>query len=93
MTALYGQPLLDCVTSEEPISYHHHTNILTASATSTNNTTTTTRPNCIYMHGVGMLAMLAIGICVLLAYNTTQAKNKKVVNEKQDQPPKQRVML
>ena len=33
-------------------------------ATSTNNTTTTTRSNDTYIYGVGMLAVLAIGVCV-----------------------------
>ena len=40
---------------------------------------------CVY--GVGMLAVLAIGVCVFFAYNTFQSKNKKLINEKQDQPP------
>ena len=46
-----------------------------------------------YVYGVGILAVLAIGVCVFFAYNTSQAKNKKLVNEKQDQPPKRRHML
>ena len=48
-----------------------------------------------------MLAVLAIGVCVFFAYNTSQAKNKKQANDrpaaqheqKQDQPPKRRHML
>ena len=35
----------------------------------------------------------AIVVCVFFAYNTSQAKNKKQVNEKQDQPPKRHQML
>ena len=42
-----------------------------------------------YVYGVGMLAILAIGVCVFFAY----PKNKKQVNKKQDQPPKRRHML
>ena len=48
----------------------------------------TTRSNDTYVYGVGMLAVLAICVCVFFAYNTFQPKNKKVFNEKQDQPPK-----
>ena len=46
-----------------------------------------------YVYGLGILAVLAIGICIFFAYKTFQAANKKQVNEKQDQPPKQRHML
>ena len=46
--------------------------------------------NVAYVYGVGMLAVLAIGVCVFFAYNTSQAK---LVNEKKDQPPKRRHML
>ena len=45
-----------------------------------------------YVFGVGILAVLAIGVCVFFAYNTFP-KNKKSVNEKQDQPPKRCLML
>ena len=69
------------------------TNTTTTPATSTNNTTTTTRSNDIYIHGVGMLPVLAIGVCIFFAYNNSQAKNKKLINEKQDQPPKRCHML
>ena len=44
----------------------------------------TTRSNDTYVYGVGMLAVLAIGVCVFFAYNTFQPKNEKLVNEKQD---------
>ena len=43
-----------------------------------------------YVYGVGILAVLAICVCVFFAYNASQAKNKKLVNEKQNQPPKPR---
>ena len=59
----------------------------TASATSnaTNETTSvtntaTTRSNDTYVYGVGILAVLAIGICVFFGYNTFQPK--KLINEK-----------
>ena len=46
-----------------------------------------------YVYGVGILAVLAIVVCVFFAYNTSLSKNKKLVNEKQDQPPKRLHML
>ena len=47
-----------------------------------------------YVYGVGMLAVLAICVCAFFAYNTFQPKNKKLLNEKQDQvPSKRRHML
>ena len=69
------------------------TNTAATPATSTNNTTTTTRSNDTYVYGVGMLAVLAIGVCVFFAYNASHAENKKQVNKKQDQPPKRNHML
>ena len=54
--------------------------------------TTTTRPKDTYVYGVGKIAVLAIGVCVFFAYNTFP-KNKKLINEKKDQPPKRRHML
>ena len=39
-----------------------------------------------YVYDVGMLAVLAIGVCVFFTYNSFQPK--KLLNEKQDQPPK-----
>ena len=53
----------------------------------------TTRSNDTYVYGVGMLAVLVIGVCGFFAYNTSQAENKKQVNKKQDQPPKRRHIL
>ena len=46
-----------------------------------------------YVYGVGILAVLAICVCIFFAYNASQAKNKKLVNEKQNQPPKPRHLL
>ena len=40
-----------------------------------------------------MLDVVAMDVSVFFAYNTFQPKNKKLVNEKQDQPPKRRQML
>ena len=54
------------------------TKTATTPATSTNHTTTTTRSYDTYVY---------------VAYNIYQAKNKKLVNEKQDQPPKRHHML
>ena len=51
----------------------------------------TVRSNDSYVYGVGILAVDAIDVCVFFAYNTSQAK--KLVNEKQDQPPKRSHML
>ena len=63
------------------------TNIATTHAT-----TTTTKSNDTYVYGVGILAVLAIGVCVFFAY----PKNKKQDNDhryEQKQPPKRRYML
>ena len=46
-----------------------------------------------YVHGVGIFAFLGIGVCVFFAYNTFQPRKRKLVNEKQVQPPKRRHML
>ena len=37
----------------------------------------TLQSNNTYVYDVGILAVLAIGVCVLFGYNTSQAKNKK----------------
>ena len=42
----------------------------------------TIQSNDAYVYGVGILASLAIGICVFFTYNASQAKNKKASNEK-----------
>ena len=42
-----------------------------------------TRSNDTYVYGVGILAVLAIGVCVFFIF---QAKNKKIINKKQNQP-------
>ena len=53
--------------------------------TSPANNTTTTRSNDTYVYGVGILAVLAIVVCVFFGYNTFQPK--KLINKKKDQPP------
>ena len=66
------------------------TNLSNETTSSTNNSsnkttsvtnTTTTRSNDTYVYGVGITAVLAIGICVFFAYSTFP-KNKKQANEK-----------
>ena len=59
----------------------------------TNNSTSstsfsTTRSSNTYVYSVGIVVVFAIGAYVFFAYNTSQATNKKQVDEKQDQPPK-----
>ena len=73
-------------------------NTVTTPATSTNNTTTTiTGLNETYAYGVGILAVLDIGVCVFLTYNTFQPK--KLINKclaakhEQKLPRKRRHML
>ena len=39
--------------------------------------TATTRSNDTYVYGVGILAVLTIGVCVCFTYNNSQAKTKK----------------
>ena len=69
------------------------TNTATTPATSTNNTTTTARSNDTYVYGIGIIVVLGTGVCVFFAYNTSQAKNKKLANEREDQTPKRSHML
>ena len=52
------------------------TNTATTPATSTNNTAAT-RSNDTYVYGVGILAVLVIGVCVFFAYNS-RAENKNL---------------
>ena len=42
-----------------------------------------TRSNDTYVYGVGILAVLAIGVCVFFTF---QVKNKNIINKKQNQP-------
>ena len=69
------------------------TNIATTHAiTHATTTTTTTRSNDTYVYGVGILAVLAIGVCVFFAY----PKNKKQDIDhryEQKQPPKRHHVL
>ena len=75
----------------------NHTTNVSNETTSTTNTATTPATTTIsidtYVYGIGILAVLAIGVCVVFAYNTFRPKNKKLINEEKDQPPKGRHML
>ena len=66
----------------------------TNTANSTNNTTTT-RSNDTYVYGVGMLAVLAIGVCIFLTNPKKQANDHLSAKheQKKDQPPKRCHML
>ena len=64
-------------------------NLSNESTSSTNNSsnettsvtsTTTTRSNDTYVYGDGIIAVLAIGVCVFFAYDTFQPE--KLINEK-----------
>ena len=76
--------------NNETANASNETTSATNIATTHANNNTTTRSNATYVYGVGMLVALAIGVCVFFAYNSFP---KKLVNEKQDQPPKRRHML
>ena len=65
----------------------------TVQSTGQSSVQSTEQSNDTYVYGVGILAVLAIGVCVFFIYNTFQPKNKKLVNEKQNQPAKRRHML
>ena len=52
-----------------------------------------TRSNDTYVYGVGILTVLAIVVCVFFAYNASQTKNKKTVNENKINYQKRRLML
>ena len=69
-----------------------------STSSSTGNSTSSapshaTRSSDTYIYGVGILAVLVIGVCVFFACNTFHTKNIKRVNQKQDQPPKRRHIL
>ena len=51
----------------------------------------TEQSNGAYIYGIGMLWVLAIGVCVFFAYNTFQ--HTRQVNEKENQLSKRRHML
>ena len=60
---------------------------------STGDPTSSTSSHAARSSDQGILAVLAIGVCIFFVYKTSQAKNKKQANEKQDQPLKRRDML
>ena len=66
----------------------NETTSATNTATTPANGTTNTALSDTYIYGVGIIAVLTIGVCAFFAYKTSEAANKKQVNEKQDQPPK-----
>ena len=59
--------------NNETTSANNNTSNETTSVTNT----ATTRSNDTYVYGVGIHAVLAIGVCVFFTYNASQAKNKK----------------
>ena len=66
------------------------TSLTPSTSSSTGNSTPSTPPratrsNDAYIYGVGILAVLAIGVSVFFGCNTFQPK--KPINEKQDQSP------
>ena len=66
--------------SNETISSTNNSSNETTSVTNT----ATTRPNDTYVYGGGIIAVVAIGVCLFFAYNTFQPKKKKSIKEKQD---------
>ena len=63
----------------------------TVQSTGQSSVQSTEQSNDTYVYGVGILAVLAIGVCVFFAYNTPQAK--KLINDRLAAPPKRRHML
>ena len=61
----------------------NETTSVTITATTPANSTTNTATSDTYIYDVGILAVLAIGICIFFANNTSQAANKNQINEKQ----------
>ena len=60
---------------------------------STGDPTPSTSSHAARSNDQGILAVLAIGVCIFFVYKTSQAKNKKQDNKKQDLPLKRRDML
>ena len=69
----------------------HNKEQSTVPSTEQSSVQSTVQSNNTYVYGVDMLAVLAIDVCEIFTYNTSQAK--KQANEKKDQPPKRRHML
>ena len=96
----YINKLKESILSDVKKGSEDTTNASNETSSATNNSsnettsvtnTATTRSNHTYVYGVGILAVLDIGVCVFFTYNTFQPK--KLINEKQDPPPKRRHML
>ena len=77
--------------SNETTSHTTNASNETTGATNTASTHATGSDDT-YVYGVGILAVLAIGVCVFFTYNNFP-KSKKQANEKQGQPPKRRYVL
>ena len=58
------------------------TNAANTTATTPAKNITNTAISDTYIYGLGIPAVLAVEVCVFFAYNTSQAANKKQVNEK-----------
>ena len=90
----YMKRLKEKILEDNPLLTPSSTDNSTLSTSSSTGNSTpstpyhTTRSSDTYVYGIGILAALAIGACVFFVYNTSQDGNKKLVNEKQDQPPK-----
>ena len=69
----------------------HNKEQSTVPSTEQSSVQSTVQSNNTYVYGVDMLAVLAIDVCEIFTYTTSQAK--KQANEKEDQPPKRRHML
>ena len=76
-------PLMDRPTPSTPTSTDKPTPSTSSSSgdPTPSATSHTTRASDTYVYGVGILPVLAIGVCVFFAYNS-QAKNKKQPSEK-----------
>ena len=90
----YMKRLKEKILEDNPLLTPSSTDNSTLSTSSSTGNSTpstpyhTTRSSDTYVYGIGILAVLTIGACVFFVYNTSQDGNKKLVNEKQDQPPK-----
>ena len=65
----------------------HNKERSTVPSTEQSSVQSTVQSNDTYVYGVGIIAVLAIGVCVFFAYNTSQAKkqaNEKKINHQND---------
>ena len=54
----------------------HNKERSTVPSTEQSSVQSTVQSNDTYVYGVGIIAVLAIGVCVFFAYNTSQAKKQ-----------------